>query len=73
MAKPCNQPLKANPFTTDRDPQTGKWIVNKMAQQTYKSDSNLRLVNQSGLIDNIEVKRHPQGAVLPKEDAVRCC
>jgi hypothetical protein len=26
-AKPCNQPLKSNPFITYRDPITGKWIV----------------------------------------------
>ncbi|HLO49176.1 MAG TPA: hypothetical protein VK211_12230 [Kamptonema sp.] len=73
MAKPCNQPLKTNPFTADRDPHTGKWTVSKRVQQTYKSDSNLNLVHQSGLIDSIEVKRPPQTEVLVEhEDAVRC-
>jgi hypothetical protein len=27
MAKLCNQPLKTNPFTTNRDPHTGKWVT----------------------------------------------
>lgn len=26
-AKPCSKPLKSNPFTTYRDPITGKWMV----------------------------------------------
>ena len=26
-AKPCSQPLKSNPFITNRDQITGKWIV----------------------------------------------
>lgn len=69
MAKPCNQPLKANPFTANRDPDTGKWTVNKMAQPTYKADPNLTLVHQSGLIDNIDVKRHPHLVLLPEHDA----
>ena len=69
MAKPCNQPLKVNPFTTDRDPNTGKWTVNKMVQQTYKSDANLNRVHQSGLIDNINVKVHSQVGGLPEYDA----
>ncbi len=37
-AKPCNKPLKSNPFITYRDPITGKWIVinqdlSKLAEQ----------------------------------------
>jgi hypothetical protein len=27
MKQPCRPPLKANPFTTYRDPQTGQWQV----------------------------------------------
>jgi hypothetical protein len=27
MVKPCNQPLKINPFTSYRDPATGRWTV----------------------------------------------
>lgn len=27
--KPCDKPLKTNPFNTYRDPATGKWIVVK--------------------------------------------
>jgi hypothetical protein len=39
MAKPCNQPLKTNPFTTNRDPHTGKWMVNHLTQQHNQSNS----------------------------------
>ncbi|OCR02652.1 hypothetical protein BCD67_15800 [Oscillatoriales cyanobacterium USR001] len=31
--KACDKPLKSNPFTTCRDPQTGKWIVIKPEPQ----------------------------------------
>ncbi len=27
MITPCNRPLKNNPFTTYRDPVTGRWTV----------------------------------------------
>ena len=27
MLKPCDKPLKTNPFSTYRDPETGKWLV----------------------------------------------
>ncbi len=27
MPKPCQKPLKPNPFLTYRDPKTGQWIV----------------------------------------------
>ena len=29
MTRPCNKPLRANPFTTQRDPKTGRWQVIK--------------------------------------------
>lgn len=29
MARPCNKPLKANPFMARRDSQTGRWQVVK--------------------------------------------
>ncbi|HLO48413.1 MAG TPA: hypothetical protein VK211_08340 [Kamptonema sp.] len=32
MMKACDKPLKSNPFTTYRDPQTGKWIVVQQEQ-----------------------------------------
>ena len=60
MTKPCNQPLKANPFIADRDPDTGKWTVKKNAEQNYKSDSQLNLVQPSAVINNIDVKSHPK-------------
>lgn len=31
MARVCDQPLKQSPFTTYRDPKTGRWIVEKTA------------------------------------------
>lgn len=38
MPKICNQPLPTNPFTTYRDPATGKWVVVKMVQHNHSSD-----------------------------------
>jgi hypothetical protein len=29
MARPCNKPLKANPFVAQRDPKTGRWRIVK--------------------------------------------
>jgi hypothetical protein len=29
MVKSSNEPLQQNPFTTYRDPQTGRWVVVK--------------------------------------------
>lgn len=35
MAKPCNQPLRLNPFLTYREPTTGQWIVVKSVEYAY--------------------------------------
>lgn len=40
MVTPCNQPLKTNPFTTYRDPVTGKWTVVETASYHSQTDSN---------------------------------
>ncbi|MGE5655595.1 MAG: hypothetical protein ACM37W_03195 [Actinomycetota bacterium] len=37
MLKPCKQPLKQNPFLTERDPVTGKWIVIEPEPQKIES------------------------------------
>jgi hypothetical protein len=29
MARPCNKPLKVNPFISRRDPKTGRWQIIK--------------------------------------------
>lgn len=34
--KPCDKPLKDNPFLTYRDPLTGKWVVVKVEEQKVK-------------------------------------
>ena len=39
MQKPCDKPLKANPFTTYRDPATGKWIV--IVQPSVQNSENV--------------------------------
>lgn len=33
MARPCDKPLKQNPFNAYRDPETGKWVVVKSQPQ----------------------------------------
>ncbi len=40
MITPCNRPLKNNPFTTYRDPVTGRWtVVVETVFTTGESDS----------------------------------
>lgn len=34
MAQSSSTPLKPNPFTTERDPQTGQWLVVKTASRS---------------------------------------
>lgn len=29
VPKPCDQPLKQNPFIAHRDPETGRWLILK--------------------------------------------
>jgi hypothetical protein len=40
MITPCNKPLKNNPFTTYRDPVTGRWnVVVETVLTTSETDS----------------------------------
>ncbi|WP_413165442.1 hypothetical protein ACL6C3_03660 [Capilliphycus salinus ALCB114379] len=36
--KNSEKPLKSNPFTTYRDPETGRWVVVKDQQTTASSE-----------------------------------
>jgi ribosomal protein L5 len=49
MIKPCSQPLKINPFTSYRDPVTGKWIVVGTVQTDSQKDSTLKEKAESKL------------------------
>ncbi|MCU0543448.1 MAG: hypothetical protein MUE44_14940 [Oscillatoriaceae cyanobacterium Prado104] len=42
MIRPCSQPLKTNPFTSYRDPVTGKWIVVNKVENVCEADSSLK-------------------------------
>ena len=42
MIEPCNQPLKINPFTSYRDPATGRWTVVPTVQNACETDSSLK-------------------------------
>ncbi|HEY9627929.1 MAG TPA: hypothetical protein V6C84_11555 [Coleofasciculaceae cyanobacterium] len=42
MMKTCNKPLKTNPFSSYRDPATGRWIV-------VKGNSASKSQNKSGV------------------------
>lgn len=48
--KACDKPLKSNPFTTYRDPQTGKWIV--VNQEQHKVEDS----GKSRCFSNVVVK-----------------
>lgn len=41
MGKTCSSPLKANPFTTYRDPKTGRWVVVTNDTKNQKSSTQL--------------------------------
>lgn len=41
MAQLCQQPLAESPFTTYRDPYTGKWVVQKNQNTTTTNYFNL--------------------------------
>lgn len=43
MVKPCNQPLKINPFTCYRDPVTGRWTVVPTVQNACETDCSLEV------------------------------
>ena len=41
--KSCQKPLKSNPFTTYRDPKTGKWVVvNSEVDREEKKETDAR-------------------------------
>ncbi len=42
MVTPCNQPLKTNPFTTYRDPVTGRWTVVETVPSLSQPDSTCK-------------------------------
>jgi hypothetical protein len=64
MIKPCSQPLKINPFTSYRDPVTGKWIVVKTVQNDSQTDPNLKEKAESK-VEKIPSDRPPVS--LPKK------
>jgi hypothetical protein len=64
MTSPTNRTLKQNPFTTYRDPQTGRWTVVPLDVDT-RSPQNDRLRKEPALtvldggITERRVKRNP--------------
>ncbi|MDB9513741.1 hypothetical protein PN499_21320 [Kamptonema animale CS-326] len=42
--KPCEKPLKSNPFTTYRDPKTGKWVVVNQEEKKEIDSGKYRFV-----------------------------
>ena len=45
MIKPCNQPLKINPFTSYRDPATGRWSVVPTVEN-HETDCSLKATTE---------------------------
>jgi hypothetical protein len=64
MIKPCSQPLKINPFTSYRDPVTGKWIVVETVQKDCQTDPTLKEKAESK-VEKIPSASPP--ASLPKK------
>ena len=65
MIKPCSQPLKINPFTSYREPVTGRWIVVKKVENDCQTDSTLKEKAESK-VEKIPSASHPVS--LPKKD-----
>ncbi len=64
MTSPANRTLKQNPFTTYRDPQTGRWMVvpseaNASSPQTERSRKEPTLTVLEGGMTERRVKRNP--------------
>ncbi|NJK75496.1 MAG: hypothetical protein HC942_17555 [Microcoleus sp. SU_5_6] len=70
MIKPCSKPLKVNPFTSYRDPVTGKWTVVNSAvnnvENACESDSSLKQPVPSPQASQTEPKLQVQPEVLPQ-------
>ncbi|MCC3406187.1 MAG: hypothetical protein JGK17_11465 [Microcoleus sp. PH2017_10_PVI_O_A] len=68
MIKPCSQPLKINPFTSYRDPVTGKWTVVPTVQNVCETDSSLKPQAESEQKSKVETSLSAVPAVLlPKK------
>jgi len=68
MIKPCSTPLKINPFTSYRDPDTGRWIVVTAVQNPCESDSNLKAKAEAEEKGKVEASSsaYPTGSQPPK-------
>lgn len=66
MIKPCSTPLKINPFTSYRDPDTGRWIVVTAVQNPC--ESNLKAKAEAEEKGKVEASSSasPTGAQPPK-------
>ncbi len=68
MTKPCDQPLKINPFTCYRDPVTGRWTVVPTVQNTCETDSSLKIKAEAENEAKVETRVFAAPAVsLPKK------
>ena len=68
MIKPCNQPLKINPFTSYRDPATGRWTVVPTVQNACETDSSLKAKAEGENKGKVETSLSALPAVsLPKK------
>ena len=58
----CNKPLKSNPFTTYRDPQTGKWIVVNQEENKVEESGKSRCFSNV-VVTSLEkyLQSHVQG------------
>ncbi|MEG4801965.1 hypothetical protein QUB63_19215 [Microcoleus sp. ARI1-B5] len=68
MIKPCSQPLKTNPFTSYRDPVTGRWTVVPTVQNACETDSSLKAKAAGENESKVETTLSDSPAVsLPKK------
>ncbi len=66
MIKPCNQPLKINPFNSYRDPVTGRWSVVPTVQN-HETDGSLKATTEGENDRKVETISAAPTVSLPKK------
>lgn len=65
MVKPCSKPLKNNPFTSYRDPNTGRWVVVAAVENNCEADSILKASVEAETKGEVEATSSASPTVSP--------
>lgn len=70
MVTPCNQPLKTNPFTTYRDPVTGRWTVVEAVPIFSQTDSDYQAKAKCNNQSKVEKIPPTSQTILPTKKSI---